>query len=60
MTIGMCDHHLMNKAEAAIVEAIQQGLEDMHAGRVIPHEEAMRRLRAAIARAAKKKPTNSP
>jgi predicted transcriptional regulator len=37
--------------ELAIVEGIKRGLDDMHAGRVVPHKEAMRRLRATIARA---------
>jgi predicted transcriptional regulator len=39
--------------ELEIIEAIQQGLEDMRAGRVVPHEEAMQRIRATIARASK-------
>ena len=42
--------------ELAIVEGIKRGLEDMHAGRVVPHKIAMRRLRATVARAAKKNP----
>jgi predicted transcriptional regulator len=41
--------------ELAIVEGIEQALEDMHAGRVVPHKAAMRRLRATVARAAKAK-----
>ena len=41
--------------ELAIVEGIKRGLEDMRAGRVIPHEVAMRRLRATVARVAKEK-----
>ncbi len=41
--------------ELAIVEGIKQGLEDMHAGRVVPHKAAMRRLRATVARVAKDK-----
>ena len=41
--------------ELAIVEGIKQGLEDMHAGRVVPHKVAMRRLRATVARASKDK-----
>ena len=41
--------------ELAIVEGIKRGLEDMHAGRIVPHRAAMRRLRATIARAAKGK-----
>lgn len=43
--------------ELAIIEGIQGGLEDMRAGRVVPHAKAMRRLKRAVARAsAKKKP----
>ncbi len=38
--------------ELAIVEALERGLDDVRAGRVIPHEDAMRRIRASIARAA--------
>jgi len=41
--------------ELAIIEGIERGLEDMRAGRVIPHQQAMHRLRNTIARAAKKK-----
>jgi len=41
--------------ERAIVKGIKRGLADMRAGRVIPHREAMRRLKKIIARAAKKK-----
>jgi predicted transcriptional regulator len=41
--------------ELAIVEGIKRGLDDMHAGRVVPHKEAMRRLRATIARADKER-----
>ena len=41
--------------ELAIVEGIKRGLEDMHADRVVPHEAAIRRLRATIARVAKDK-----
>jgi predicted transcriptional regulator len=41
--------------ELAIVEGIKQGLEDMHAGRVVPHKAAMRRLRVTVARVAKGK-----
>lgn len=39
--------------ELAIVEGIEASLEEAAAGRVVPHEEAMRRLNAAIERAAK-------
>jgi predicted transcriptional regulator len=41
--------------ELAIVEGIERGLEDMHAGRVVPHKTAMRRLRAPVTRVAKQK-----
>ena len=41
--------------ELAIVEGIRRGLDDMHAGRVTPHKEAMRRLRATVKRAGKAK-----
>lgn len=34
--------------ELAIVEGIQEGLEDMKAGRVVPHEDAMAVIAAAI------------
>lgn len=36
--------------EMEIIEGIQRGLADAKAGRVIPHEEAMRKARAAIDR----------
>ncbi|MDX6750747.1 CopG family ribbon-helix-helix protein [Geminicoccaceae bacterium 1502E] len=39
--------------ELAIVESIQRGLDDMEAGRVVPHDEAMRQLRDNIDAAAK-------
>jgi predicted transcriptional regulator len=42
--------------ELAIVEGIKRGLDDMHAGRVVPHKTAMRRLRATARRVAKSKP----
>lgn len=38
--------------ELAIIEGIQQGLDDMRAGRVVPHEDAMRRIRQTIEKAA--------
>jgi predicted transcriptional regulator len=41
--------------ELAIVDGIKRGLDDMHAGRVVPHKAAMRRLRATVARVAKEK-----
>ncbi len=37
--------------ELEIVEGIKRGLEDMKAGRLIPHDEAMRQLDATIAAA---------
>jgi predicted transcriptional regulator len=37
--------------ERAIIDAIKRGLDDMEAGRMIPHADAMRRLQGAIARA---------
>jgi predicted transcriptional regulator len=41
--------------ELAIVEGIKRGLDDMHAGRLVPHKSAMRRLRATVKRIAKDK-----
>jgi predicted transcriptional regulator len=41
--------------ELAIVEGIKRGLDDMHAGRVVPHKTAMRRLRTTVRRLAKGK-----
>jgi predicted transcriptional regulator len=41
--------------ELEIVEGIKRGLEDMKAGRLIPHDEAMRRVRATIDRARKRR-----
>lgn len=37
--------------ELEIIEGIQRGLADIAAGRVVPQEEAMARVRAAIAKA---------
>lgn len=37
--------------EAQIVEGVQNGLDDMNAGRLVPHDDAMARLDATIARA---------
>lgn len=34
--------------ESKIIEGVLQGLEDMEAGRVVPHDEAMARLRKTI------------
>jgi predicted transcriptional regulator len=39
--------------ELAAIEAVQRGLDDMRAGRVVPHGQAMRRVRQAIDRASK-------
>ena len=33
--------------ELEILEGIERGLDDMKSGRVVPHDEAMRRIRAA-------------
>jgi predicted transcriptional regulator len=41
--------------ELAIVDGIKRGLEDMRAGRLVPHKTAMRRLRATVARVAKQR-----
>jgi predicted transcriptional regulator len=41
--------------ELDIVEGVKRGLADMAAGRVVPHEAAMRRIRATVARASKAK-----
>jgi predicted transcriptional regulator len=40
--------------ELAIIEGIQRGLDDVRAGRVVPHDEAMRRIRKTIEEAAKR------
>ncbi len=40
--------------ELAIVEGIERGREDVRAGRLIPHDEAMARLRATVERASRK------
>ncbi len=42
------------ESEEDELAAIREGLEDMKEGRTIPHEEAVRRLDAAIAQAARK------
>ncbi|MCB2054458.1 MAG: CopG family transcriptional regulator [Geminicoccaceae bacterium] len=39
--------------ELAVVEAIERGLEDVHAGRTVPHEQAMKTIRAVIERRSK-------
>jgi predicted transcriptional regulator len=47
------DRYLARELE--IMEGIERGLEDMRAGRLIPHEEAMARIDATIAAATKKR-----
>lgn len=37
------------RREAAVIEGIDRGLDDMRTGRVVPHDDAMRRVRRAIA-----------
>ncbi len=37
--------------EAQIVEGIEQGLQDMQAGRLVPHDEAMARITTSVTRA---------
>jgi predicted transcriptional regulator len=37
------------ESEAEIVEGIKEGLADIEAGRVVPHDQAMKRIRATIA-----------
>lgn len=39
--------------ELDIIEGIQRGLEDVRAGRIVEHEEAMREIRQVIAKTAK-------
>ncbi len=34
--------------ELAIIEGVERGLEDMREGRIVPHEEAKRRIAAAL------------
>jgi predicted transcriptional regulator len=41
--------------ELAIIAGVRRGLDDMQAGRVVPHKQAMRRLRVTVARVAKAK-----
>jgi predicted transcriptional regulator len=41
--------------ELEIIEGIQRGLEDMKAGRLVPHEEAMAEIYAAIEVAAQRR-----
>lgn len=41
--------------ELDIVSGIERGLADMKASRIVPHDKAMRQIRATIARARKTK-----
>jgi predicted transcriptional regulator len=41
-------------SELAIIAGIERALDDMKAGRTIPHEEAKRRIRAVIVAAEKR------
>jgi predicted transcriptional regulator len=41
--------------EMAIVEAIQEGLDDVKAGRVVPHEQVMSEIASIIKKAKRKK-----
>lgn len=41
--------------ERAIIDKIRQGLDDMRAGRVVPHAEVMRCIRKTIEEAAAKR-----
>jgi predicted transcriptional regulator len=43
------------ETEEEIVLGIQRGVEDIAAGRTVPHEEAMRRIRSTIDAAPQKK-----
>ena len=43
------------QSEAEIVEGIKRGMADVEAGRVVPHEEVMRQMRATIERVAGEK-----
>ena len=38
------------ESEEAAIEGIRAGLEDMRAGRLVPHEQAMARLRKSASR----------
>jgi predicted transcriptional regulator len=37
------------ESEAEIIDGIKEGLADIDAGRVVPHDQAMKRIRATIA-----------
>jgi predicted transcriptional regulator len=43
------------ESEEEIILGIKRGLADVKAGRVVPHDKAMKRIRATIDKAAKKK-----
>ncbi len=43
------------KHELSIIEGIQRGLDDMKAGRLISHQEAMSSINSAIKRATKRR-----
>lgn len=42
------------ESEEEVLEGIEEGLEDMRAGRTVSHEEAVRRIDEAITRATRK------
>ena len=42
--------------ETAIIDAIQEGVDDAKAGRVIPHDQVMAEMDAIIAKAKRRKP----
>jgi len=42
------------RQQLEILEGIERGMEDIKAGRLVPHDEAMRRIRSTIERASKK------
>lgn len=42
--------------ELDVIDGIERGLADAKAGRVVPHADAMRRIRKTIKQAAAKKP----
>jgi predicted transcriptional regulator len=46
---------IYTRYELEIVEGILRGIEDVEAGRVVPHEEAMAEARAIIAKARARK-----
>jgi predicted transcriptional regulator len=48
------------ESEFDIVEGIKRGLDDVAARRLVPHDEAMRRIRATIAHVASTAPNKDP